>query len=137
VTSETAPVSADEMLIRLIWQGFYKPAEALPVRPAAFGPRPDEIEGISVFRLSCLASAEEVLSVIAAEKREKYGIALLPAGEIFRLGMTVLPAPITIVLGHAVIPELNSLRLASVPIECQAIQMELAKLASANIVRQP
>ena len=137
MTSETAPVASDEMLIRLIWESFFKPDDSLPVRPSAFNPRTSETDGISVFRLACMTSAIKALDVIAEEKRSRYAIVMIPASEIFKLGLTVLPAPIDAVEGHAVIPELNCVRKVADPNACQEIQMALAQLASANIVRVP
>ena len=134
---ETDPVSADEMLVRLVWGSFYKPAEAPCVRPMAFAPRPNETDGISVFRLSCLTSAEQALDVIATEKQPGYGITLIPVAELLRIGMSVIPTPIPAVPGHAVIPELNSDRLKAERKTCQDLQMAIAVLASADVLRPP
>lgn len=137
MTSETEPVTSDEMLVRLIWEGFFKPDESLPVRPSAFNPRATETDGISVFRLTCMTSAMQALDVIAEEKRSRYAIVMFSASEIFNLGLTVLPAVIESVPGHAVIPELNCVRKVADPDACQNIQMAMAQFASANIVRAP
>jgi len=137
VKHETDPVSADEMLVRLVWGSFYKPAEAPCVRPMAFAPRPNETDGISVFRLSCLTSAEQALDVIATEKQPGYGITLIPVAELLRIGMSVIPTPIPAVPGHAVIPELNADRCRVDKLWCDGIRKRLAVLASARMIRIP
>ncbi len=75
---ETDPVTSDEMVVRLIWEGFYKVDEILRVRPSAFNPRANETGGISVFRLACMSSADQSLTAMTAEKQGRYAIALLP-----------------------------------------------------------
>lgn len=137
MTTETAPVAPDEMLIRLVWKSFYKPADRVAVRPSAFTPWADETDGISLFRLACLPSAEAALAVMAPDKQARYAVTLLPAAAVYSLGLTVTPAPIPAVPGHAVIPELNCVVEVADPRRVQDLKFELAKLASANVVRPP
>ena len=137
MTPETAPVAPDEMLIRLVWKSFYKPADRVAVRPSAFTPRPDETDGISLFRLACLPSAEAALAVMAPEKQGRYAVTLIPAAEVFGMGLSVTPAPIPTVPGHAVIPELNCVFEVAEPMKAQELRLKLAELATANVVRPP
>jgi hypothetical protein len=137
VTPETAPVTPDEWLVRLVWGTFYKATDRVAVRPSAFTPKPSESDGISVFRLACLPSAEAALEVIAPAKRGKYAVALVPAAAVFALGMTVAPAPISTVPGHAVIPELNCVSDVADADRLQDVKFQLATLATANVVRPP
>ena len=137
VTPETDPVAPDEMLVRLVWKSFYKPADRVAVRPSAFTARADETEGISLFRLACLPSAEAALAVMAPEKQGRYAVTLIPAAEVFGLGLTVTPAPIPTVPGHAVIPELNCVTETTDSMRVQNAKLKLAELATANVVRPP
>lgn len=137
MTPETDPVSPDESVIRLVWTGFYDPALDFPVLPAAFRPRADEADGISVFRAACVAAPEDVLAVIAAEKRDRYGIVLLRVADLAALELSVHPAPIPTVPGHAVLPELNIVLAKTDRDRCLGIQADLARLAHDRIVRAP
>jgi hypothetical protein len=134
---EASPVSPDELVLRLIWQEFYVPGRPVPVRDRAFMPRANEREGISVFRLACLHHPEDVLAVIAPEKRGKYAIAAIPVVELTALGLTVQPAKIETVPGHAVLPELNTDAVAADDQRWAAVREQLAKVASRNLIRHP
>ena len=134
---EDSPVSPDELVLRLIWEDFFNPGRPVPVRDRAFLPRPNETEGISVFRLACLNNPEDALAVIAPEKRERYALAALPVTELAALGLTVLPAKIETVPGHAVLPELNAGAVADDAPRWAVIRERLARIASQNILRQP
>jgi hypothetical protein len=137
VKDENEPITPDEQLVRLIWGQYFKPADALAVRPVAFQPRPDETDGISVFRLACVARAEDVLTVIAPEKQPKYAIALIPVSELVKLELTAKPARIDTVPGHAVIPEVNSATMRADKARIMALLIQLAEIASQNIARSP
>jgi hypothetical protein len=134
---EADPVTPDEWLVRLIWGEFFAPADALPVRPVAFRPRPDETDGISMFRLACVSRAEDVLAVIALEKQPKYAIAVVPVTELVSLGLTVKPARIETIPGHVVIPELISITAKADKKRLETIQIRLAEIANQNMIRQP
>jgi len=73
---ETSPVSPDEIVVRLIWKDFHKPGQAVSISEGAFRPKPNETDGISVFRAACLNDPRDILTVIASEKRDKYALAL-------------------------------------------------------------
>lgn len=132
---ETAPVSPDEVVVRLIWKDFLKPSHAVPIGDRAFLPKPNETDGISVFRAACLNDPSDVLAVIAPEKRDKYALALLPVSELAALGLTVQPATIEAIPGHAVIAELNIDTFNTDKAKCQAVQRQLAAIASRNVIR--
>jgi hypothetical protein len=131
---EASPITPDEWMLRLIWIDFYKPELAISIRDRAFTPRANESEGISMFRLACVNSPEDVLAVIAPEKREKYILASLSVAEIIGLGLTVQPSKITGVAGHIVIPELSIEFLKSEGGECQMLQKKLAQIAAKNLI---
>lgn len=121
-------------MVRLVWGDYYKSDLPLPVQPAAFEPRKTETDGISVFRLACLNAPEDALAVIAAEKRARYAIALVPVSEIQALGMSVQPAPIPELPGHAVLPELNVLNAKADKVRWRTVQKQLAAVASRNVI---
>lgn len=131
---ENAPVSPDEVVVRLVWTDFYKPNLAVPVRDRAFLPRASDDTGLSVFRLACLADARDALAAIAPDKRDKYALALIPVAELTALGLSVEPAKIDAAPGHAVIPELNSGLLAADPGKCAEFQHKLAAVAAKNLI---
>ena len=134
---ETAPVSPDEVVVRLIWTAFFVPSASDPVRDRAFMPRLDEADGISVFRVACLNDPTDALAVIAPEKRDKYGVVVLPVAELTAIGLSIQPAKIDTIPGHAVIPELNSTAYRNDSMKCQDVQKLLAALANQGIVRVP
>ena len=134
---ETEAVSSDEFVLRCIWGQYFDPALPLPIRERAFSPRSDEGDGISVFRLACVAAAEDVLSVFAESKRDSYGITMLSVGDLAALGLSVVSSPITGVAGHAVIPELNSDRCKADKLWCNGMRKRLSVLATARMIRVP
>ena len=131
---DATPVSPDEVVVRLIWTDFHKPAATPPVRDRAFLPRPNDETGISVFRVACLPDARNALAAIAPEKRDKYALALLHMAELTAIGLTVEPAKIDTVPGHAVIPELNAALATTDPQKCLDVQKKLAVLAAKNLI---
>jgi hypothetical protein len=137
MTPEAAPVSPDEFVIRCVWGDYFDLALPLPVLPRAFLPRPDEKDGISVFRRDCLTGAEQALDVFDPAKRDRYALVLLAVADLDRLGLTVEPAPIPTVPGHAVLPELNVVRCKTEKKWCDGTRKQLAVLASQNVVRRP
>ena len=137
MTPDFEPVAPDEFLIRCVWHDYYDPAVPVPVLARAFLPRKDETDGISVFRLACVSTAEDVLAVFAADKRDGYALALLPFAVLIGMGLTVTPASISTVAGHAVIQEMNVDRCKADKKWCDGIRQQLAVLASMNVIRLP
>src|SRR6266540_3581799 len=128
---EASPITADELVIRLIWGEMFK---AGTVSERAFAPKPEEHDGISVFRAACLANPRDVLTVMAPEKRGRYVLALLPGAEILALGLTVEPAKIETISGHAVLPELTIDFHTSDKARCRELQGKLAAIAARNVI---
>ena len=131
---ETSPVSPDEMVVRLIWKDYYKPDNEPPIGERAFLPRPDETDGISVFRLACLTDPKNALVAMATEKRDRYAIAVIPVSELLALGLSVKTAKIDAVPGHAVIPELNIAAVKSDRAWWKVLQRQLVALAAKNLL---
>ena len=134
--SEHEPVTDDEFVLRLVWGDYYKAGLPLPVQPAAFQPRDAEVEGISVFREACLPSPEDILCVIAPQKRSRYQLARLRVSELTKLGLSVRPDPIDSVPGHAVIPEVNAVAYAADRLASKLLQKQMADLASRQVIRK-
>ena len=129
---ESLPVLQDELIVRLIWNQYYRPDLVRIVRDNAFLPRSSETDGISVFRLSYLNDPKDALLVMEPEKRDLYAISLLPAFEIFGLGLTIQPEKIDILPGHAIIPELSYIEYMLDRTKCKDIIRALALLSGKN-----
>jgi hypothetical protein len=114
MASEDEPVSPDEAVLRLIWVDYFKPDLA-----------------------ACLSDPRDALKVIAAEKRDRYAIALLPVAELSKFALTVQPAKIVEVPGHAVLPELNIVACKANRVVCKTLQKQLAEIASRMVVHRP
>jgi hypothetical protein len=139
--SETDPITADEWLLRMVWEDRFTKKVPL-ISPRAFEPRtgkhPDT-DGLSLFREACVTNPTDVLAVIAEDKRAKYGIVRIPVAALGGLGLTVSTSRNDTVAGHVVIPELNSTAFqdkANTPFFVRT-QLALAVIASANIVHTP
>jgi hypothetical protein len=135
--NEDEPVTPDEWVIRLIWSDYYDATLVLPIQPGAFSPRKNETDGISVFRAACVPNPEDVLTVLAEDKRDKYAITLLSVAELTALGLNVKPAKIDLLPGHSVLPELNIVNWKADKAHWRDIQKLLAALANDHIVRRP
>jgi hypothetical protein len=134
---ENELVTPDEYVIRMVWMDHYKEGLALPIQPGAFAPKKNETDGISVFRADCVNSPEDVLHVIAQEKREKYAIAMLKVAELQGIGLTVKPAKIDTIRGHSVLPELNVVSVQENPDLWRDVRKKLAALAGQSIIKCP
>ncbi|MCE9531318.1 MAG: hypothetical protein K8T89_09385 [Planctomycetes bacterium] len=134
--SETDPITEDEWLIRLAWEDKIKNHL---VSANLFEPRegrnPDT-DGISLYRKDCLADPFEALRAISEDKRDRYGIVLIPVHLIYSLGLTIRIKP-DMVPGHVVIPELNIADYKANKVKFTPIKAELAEVARHNIFRRP
>lgn len=139
--AETDPITPDEWLLRLVWEDRFT-AKVPVISPRTFEPRtgkhPDA-DGLSLFREACVTNPADVLTVIAEEKRARYGIVRVPVAALGGLGLSVSASPIDTVAGHVVIPELNSTAFQNAAHKAffVATQLALAKIASDNIVHRP
>ena len=134
---EDEPVTHDEVVLRLIWGQFFRDGTIPKISPKAFLPKSGEADGISVFRVVCLADPLDVMRVIAEEKREKYGIARLAVSELSAMGLTVSPARIESIPGHAVVPELNIVAVDVDKEQCEDWLEALAEIAARDVIRKP
>jgi hypothetical protein len=109
----------------------------IPIQAVAFRPNQNDITGLSVFR-AAFVQAADTLANIEADKRDNYYVARIAVQDLQRLGLTVVPeldpdGP----SGHAIIPELSWQAYQADKQRLKQVQVELAKLASADIVHQP
>ncbi len=137
MNSEDEPIAKEEYILRLIWKDFFIDGVPPKISERAFRPRPDETDGISVFRESCLSDPNEILNVIAEAKREKYAIVRLPVYELLAMGLSVRSSKIESLAGHAVVPELNIVALHSDMKQTQKLQNALAEIAKNNVIQKP
>jgi hypothetical protein len=134
---ETDSITDDELVLRLVWEDYYRAGLDLPIQPGAFEPKKKETTGISLFRRACLASPEQALAVIAEDKRGRYHIAALTVAELKQHGLTVQPDPRSDVPGHVLVPELNIDAYKADKGRWKAVQRGLAELASRRVVYSP
>lgn len=134
--AETDPITSDEWLIRLVWETKLK-KQGSRVAAEAFEPLPNDTDGLSLFRRDCLRDPSDALSVVADEKRPRYGIVQIPVSLLTSLGLSVLPKPIPTVAGHVVVPELNVTAHMASKASFTPIKLKLADVASENILRRP
>lgn len=146
---EEDPIADDEWLLRRVHRDKYRPDLVPTVRPSAFEPRgpktrdPDH-DGISFYRKSCLASPEEILRIVAADKRDAMAIVQIQVQQLTQLRLrdqqlSVESRPDARIKGHVVIPQLNAAVLSRDRASLTPVMLALAELASQpdNIVRVP
>jgi hypothetical protein len=134
---DTLPVGDDEFVLRRVHRNHLDPALPMPVTVAAFRPNRNDTTGISVFREQ-FSRPEDVLAAIEADKRDDYYVVRLPVAELRKLGLTVRAEPEPGGPGgHSVVPELSDAAYQADKPRLKQVQVELARLASANIVHRP
>ena len=140
---ETDPITDDEWLLRRVRTEKFRTDQVPLISPNSFEPRvkgrdPD-VDGISLFREACLANSLDVLATIASDRLHEYGIVRVPVSLLKSLQLSVESRPDPRILGHVVIPELNSATYLADKARFTPIKERLATVASedANIVRHP
>jgi hypothetical protein len=100
--NETHPVTAEELLLRSVPNvgGNVYDGKALD---AAFQPRPDDTDGLSLQRLDFITPEQ-----MATANKHARGvfIVMLLAQNLMEMGLTLLPSPAELA-GHVVIPEMR------------------------------
>jgi len=134
--SETDPILAEEWLLRLVWRDRVTGRTPI-ISPNSFEPRKNESTGISLFRRDCLNDPVEALLVIAEEKRPSYAIVQLLVSRFISLKFSVKPNPIDVIPGHVVVPEINIIAYWVNKDYFKPIFLQLAEMASENIIRRP
>jgi hypothetical protein len=96
----------ESILRRIFRKEHYDPSLAIPVLAAAFRPRDDDTDGISVYR-ELLCSVLELLNS-ARQPPECYVVARFKAADLLALGLSLVPTQTDDgPLGHVSIPELR------------------------------
>ncbi|MBI2805466.1 MAG: hypothetical protein HYX68_10860 [Planctomycetes bacterium] len=135
--NEQDPIEDGEFVFRRIHRSLFAAGAAIPVWHSAFRPNGNDSTGLSVFREG-FATPASILANVDPAKANDYYIARLPVAALRKLGLTVEPDPVAGgPLGHAVIPELAWPAYQAGKLQLKATLVELAKLASADIVHTP
>lgn len=116
------PVADDEILYRRVPQstGWYSPDRGL--RPEAFGPRKDDVTGISLWR----ARYKSIEDAAVGRPGKSYYVAVLRVGDLRQEGIEVVPRPLENDPGHAELPQLNAQnRKSDETLERQRLLVEL------------
>lgn len=129
-------VEEHESILRRIHKTYYDANLNTPIQPEAFRPTERDADGLSVFREKFVTPAELLMTVPEA-KRNLYYIARLRVVDLKALWLTVVPRPVAGLTGHAVIPELNWHSYQKDRFRLKPVQLQLAKLASQDVVREP
>ena len=134
---ENEPVDEREFIYRRIAPLYYDAGLTISVQREAFRPTANDSTGLSVLR-ALFARPEDTLGNLDPQKAKEYYVARLAVRELRNLGLTVVPDPMpTGPPGHAVIPEMTHASYRGRKQHWQSICVELAKLASTDIVHRP
>lgn len=135
--SEFDPVEEGEYVYRRIAPVFFDESLPIAIQREAFRPTASDVTGISVFR-SKLCQPMDALTGLDQFKAAGYYVAMISVQALKNLGLTVNPDPLADgPPGHAIIPEINSHAYQNRKHEMKPILLELARLASAEIVHRP
>jgi hypothetical protein len=109
------PITDDEWLLRRVHKGYFESLVPPLIRPYAFKPqltgRLPDTTGISLYRQSCLNRTEDIFVKTMDTKRHSFGIVRVPVSLLYSNGLNVIrddDLDDPIVLGHVVVPEINS-----------------------------
>ncbi len=131
---EQDPVDDSEFVYRRIPRAYYDATLAIPVQREAFRPTENDTTGLSVFRAQ-FAHPLDTLATVDPAKAKDYYVARLSVRDLRKLGLTVAPNPLADgPPGHAIIPELKWSAYQANKQTMKPILVELAKLASTDIV---
>jgi hypothetical protein len=131
---EREPVDDSEFVFRRIHPIYYNSALPVPVQPEAFRPSRNDATGLSVLRARFALPQDTVANRDPAKVGEYY-VARISVRALRDLGLSVNPEPVANgPPGHAVIPELSWPAYEADKQRLKLIQLDLAKLASVDIV---
>lgn len=141
--AETDPITDDEWLLRRVRVEKFRSNKTPIISPNAFEPRIEgrdpDTNGISLFREACLNDPLDILATVPIENRDSNSIVRIPVSLLHELGLTVEISLDSRVVGHVVIPEMNSVAYSGNQGSFTATKLALAEKASenGNIVRKP
>jgi hypothetical protein len=134
---ETDPVDDGEFVYRRIHPIYFDPSLPIPVQREAFRPNQNDTTGLSVFRAT-FAQPGDAMANLDPDKAKDYYVVRLAVRDLRKLGLTVSPEPVPGgPPGHAVVPELSWTAYQAQKQQSKTILVELAKLASTDIIRTP
>ena len=124
-------------MYRRIPRVFYDARLPVPIQREAFRPTANDTTGLSVFRAQ-FAQPVDALANLDPAKAKDYYVAQLSVAALRGLGLAVEPDPVHGgPLGHAVIPELSWPAYRGQKQQLKPLLLELARMASADIVHWP
>jgi hypothetical protein len=133
---ERDPVNESEFVYRRIPRVYYDATLPIPVQREAFRPTAKDATGLSVF-LAQFAQPLDTLAGVDPAKAKEYYVARLSVRDLRKFGLTVTPDPLADgPAGHAIIPELSWPAYQANKQSLKPTLVELAKLASSDIVHQ-
>lgn len=133
---ELEPVDESEFVYRRVHPDFFDPILPIPVKREAFRPSGSDATGLSVFRAG-FSNPIDTLPVDPL-KAKGYYVVRVSVRDLAVFGLTVRPDPLPDgPAGHCVIPELSWPAYQAQKEKSKPILLELAKLASRDIVHRP
>lgn len=134
MSQEQDPVASTEYVLRRIHKSHFKDTLRTPILRLAFQPGKADSDGLSVYR-ELFVSAAEVAGM--GRTPGAYYVARLAVAAIQALNLSVIADPQSGFPGHALIPELNLPAYQQDKPRLDPLQVELARLASLDIVHSP
>lgn len=134
---ERDPVEENEFVYRRIHWRYFDASLPVSIHAEAFRPTDKDTTGISTARAAFSMPQDTLANLDPAKAKDCY-VARISVRDLQKLGLSVLPDPIPGgPPGHAVIPELSWPTYQADKNRLKPILVELAKLASADIVHKP
>lgn len=134
---EHDPVDDGEFVYRRIHRNQFDGTAEISVQFPAFRPNQNDMDGVSLFRARFLQPAD-TLAHINESKAKDYYVARIAVRDLRNLGLTLKPDPIPGgPAGHVIVPELNWPAYHTNTQTWKPIIVELARLASADVVHRP
>lgn len=125
-------IGSHEFVLRRVHKNHYDCTQPFAVQTAAFRPSPADMSGLSVFR-ETLTTPEEI--VAAGRALGEYCVVRLSVQALNDLRLTVVPdEQPTGPRGHALIPELGLIAYQKNKLQCKAVLVALARMASQSVV---
>ena len=113
--SESDEITDDEFLLRRVHYTRFRTEKCPVISHSSFEPklpgpktRDPDVDGISLYRESCLNSPDDCLAKISDVKRSEWGVVRVPVHALKRIDLTVKPSPDDQIPGHVVIPEMSA-----------------------------
>jgi hypothetical protein len=132
--SEDAPITDDEWLLRRVWKDRFRTQKVPIVSIGAFEPRCKgadiDTDGISLYREACLKRPDDILALVAEDKRNNNAVVRVSVAFVKGLELTVEPKPVPHIKGHVVLPELNAIDYGADPTAFRPDMLALAEEAS-------